>query len=75
MAGDDGNPYTRLAGAGERTGGVDNGGATLNGILEQGCALVRAIGALGTIDPTGPFERALVRLLMAASTADVPVQC
>jgi hypothetical protein len=29
-------------------------------------ALVRAIEALGTIQPTGPFERALARLLMAA---------
>jgi hypothetical protein len=35
-------------------------------IIAQGPALVRAIGALGTIDPTGPFERALARLLMAA---------
>jgi len=25
-----------------------------------------AIGALGTIHPSGPFERALARLLMAA---------
>jgi hypothetical protein len=32
----------------------------------QGKALVRAIEALGTIEPTGPFERALARLLMAA---------
>jgi hypothetical protein len=35
-------------------------------ILRQGRALVRAIEALGTIQPTGPFERALARLLMAA---------
>jgi hypothetical protein len=35
-------------------------------ILRQGRALVRAIEALGTIEPTGPFERALARLLMAA---------
>jgi hypothetical protein len=28
-------------------------------ILRQGRALVRAIEALGTIEPTGPFERAL----------------
>jgi hypothetical protein len=28
--------------------------------------LVRAIEALGTIEPTGPFERALARLLIAA---------
>jgi len=32
-------------------------------ILTQGRALVRAIEALGTIQPTGPFERALARLL------------
>jgi hypothetical protein len=31
-------------------------------ILRQGKASVRAIEALGTIQPTGPFERALVRL-------------
>lgn len=35
-------------------------------ILEQGRALVRAIEALGTIDPTGPFERAIVKLLLVA---------
>jgi hypothetical protein len=35
-------------------------------ILRQGKALVRAIEALGTIEPTGPFERALAHLLMAA---------
>ena len=35
-------------------------------IIAQGRALVRAIEALGTIEPTGPFERALARLLMAA---------
>jgi hypothetical protein len=29
-------------------------------------ALVRAVEALGTIEPTGPFERALARLPMAA---------
>jgi hypothetical protein len=34
-------------------------------IIAQGRALVRAIEALGTIEPTGPFERALARLLMA----------
>jgi hypothetical protein len=32
----------------------------------QGRALVRAIEALGTIQPSGPFERALARLLIAA---------
>jgi hypothetical protein len=35
-------------------------------IITQGRALVRAIEALGTIQPTGLFERALARLLMAA---------
>jgi hypothetical protein len=35
-------------------------------ILSQDRALVRAIEALGTIQPTGPSERALARLLMAA---------
>ena len=35
-------------------------------IIAQGRALVRAIEALGTIEPTGPFERALARLLIAA---------
>jgi len=35
-------------------------------IILQGRALVRAIEALGTIQPSGPFERALPRLLMAA---------
>jgi len=35
-------------------------------ILTQRKALVRAIEAMGTIEPTGPFERALARLLIAA---------
>jgi hypothetical protein len=35
-------------------------------IILQGRGLVRAIEALGTIQPSGPFERALVRLLTAA---------
>jgi hypothetical protein len=35
-------------------------------ILRQGRALVRAIEALGTIQPSGPFQRALARLLTAA---------
>ena len=35
-------------------------------ILRQGKALVRAIEALGTIEPSGPFERTLASLLMAA---------
>jgi hypothetical protein len=37
-----------------------------NRIITQGKALVRAIEALGTIEPTGPFEWALAWLLMAA---------
>jgi hypothetical protein len=36
-----------------------------NRVIEQGKALVRAIEALGTIEPTGPTERALARLLLA----------
>ena len=35
-------------------------------IIEQGCALIRATEALGVIEPTGPFERAIARLLLAA---------
>ena len=35
-------------------------------IIAQGKALVRAIEALGTIEPSGPIERALARLLQAA---------
>ena len=35
-------------------------------IIEQGRVLVKAIEAMGTIEPTGPFERALARLLLAA---------
>jgi len=34
--------------------------------LTQGRALVRAIEALGTIDPSGPIERAAARLLLYA---------
>ncbi len=34
-------------------------------ILEQGKALVRAIEALGTIEPSGWFERMLAGILMA----------
>ena len=37
-----------------------------NRILSQGEALVRAIEALSTIQPSGPFGRALARLPMAA---------
>ncbi|MBU0705010.1 MAG: hypothetical protein KKC18_14215 [Chloroflexi bacterium] len=35
-------------------------------IVVQGHALVRAIEALGTIEPSGPFERAIAGLLLAA---------
>jgi hypothetical protein len=35
-------------------------------IIEQGKALVRAIEALGTIEPNGPIERAIAGLLLAA---------
>jgi hypothetical protein len=35
-------------------------------ILRQGKALVRAVDALGTVEPDDPFERALTRLLLAA---------
>ena len=35
-------------------------------IVVQGHALARAIEALGTIHPSGPFERAIARLLQAA---------
>jgi hypothetical protein len=34
-------------------------------IIAQGRALVRAIEALGTIEPTGPTERVLAGLLLA----------
>ena len=37
-----------------------------NRVISQDRALVRAIEALDTIQPSGPFERALARLLMAA---------
>jgi len=35
-------------------------------LISQGRALVRAIEAMGTLEPAGPFERALARLFMAA---------
>jgi len=35
-------------------------------LIAQGRAVVRAIEALGTIEPTGPFEWALARLLVVA---------
>jgi len=35
-------------------------------LISQGRTLVRAIEFLDTIEPTGPFERALARLVMAA---------
>jgi hypothetical protein len=37
-------------------------------ILTQDEALVRAIEALGTIEPSGPIEAMLARLLLAAYT-------
>ena len=40
--------------------------AHADGIIAQVRALVRAIEALGTIEPSGPVGRALARLLMAA---------
>jgi hypothetical protein len=36
--------------------------------MAQARALVRAIEALGTIQPTGPAERALARLLIAPTS-------
>jgi hypothetical protein len=39
-----------------------------NRIIAQGRALVRAIEALGTVEPSVPFERALASLLSAAYT-------
>ena len=35
-------------------------------IIQQGHALVRAIEALSTIDPSGPFEELIAGLLLAA---------
>jgi hypothetical protein len=35
-------------------------------IIQQGRALVRAIEALGTIESSGPFERLIAGLLLAA---------
>ena len=35
-------------------------------VISQGRALVRAIEAIGEIEPSGWFERALARLLLAA---------
>jgi hypothetical protein len=37
-----------------------------NRILCQGHAIVRATQPLGTIEPSGPFERTLARLLQSA---------
>ena len=34
--------------------------------MARGCAFARAIEAQGIIEPSGPFEHALARLLMAA---------
>jgi hypothetical protein len=41
-------------------------------ILRQGKALVRAIEALGTIEPTGPFEQGLARLLLSVYKCWLP---
>ena len=38
----------------------------VNHIIQQGRALVRAIEALGTIEPSGPFEELITGLLLAA---------
>jgi hypothetical protein len=43
-----------------------NNPALTDHIIAQGRALIRAIEAVGPIQPSGPFERALARLLMAA---------
>jgi hypothetical protein len=40
-----------------------------NRIIAPGRALVRAIETLGTIQPSGPFERALARLLLWPPTS------
>ena len=34
--------------------------------MARGCTFARAIEAQGIIEPVGPYERALARLLMAA---------
>ena len=46
--------------------------AHADGIIAQVRALVRAIEALGTIEPSGPLERALARLLLAAYKRRLP---
>ena len=38
--------------------------AVADGMLRQGTARVRAIEALGTIEPSGPIERAAARVQM-----------
>ena len=40
-------------------------------IIAQGRVLVCAIESLGVIEPTGPFERAIARLLADLSEADL----
>jgi len=40
--------------------------STTDRVIRQGRALVRAIEGLTTIDPTGPIERAIAGLLVAA---------
>ena len=41
-----------------------NASEIITRILTQGRVLVRAIEPLGTIEPTGPFERLLAGLLL-----------
>ena len=40
-------------------------------IIQQGKALVRAIEAIGTIEPSGPLERALVKVLPEWVTEEI----
>ncbi len=40
-------------------------------VIEQGKALVRAIEAIGTIEPSGPLERALVAALPEWVTEEI----
>ena len=45
-----------------------------NRITTQGRALVRAIEALSTIEPSGPFEQALARRTRSATRLGYAVQ-
>jgi hypothetical protein len=45
---------------------MTKGKAVTDRVLQQGKALVRAIEALETIEPTGPIERAHARFLLQA---------